>query len=315
MRHLTSKLMVLMVGLIFLASVTGVLATWEYATAAPGLENESSFELGAFSYLPGTGDLVTGEVSVTERFVEEINKDNTQTIIHQLIADRKAKGSGWASINELAADDPNAEGIKELLGIDKYPDLTVVIKFLDDVPSYELYTTRVDIDAVDENGNFIITDDDINNETTYIYPVNRTTFTVLADGTYEAKDVTVGYSRAIWYYETPTQKTDMRTFDVTLWNEGKDIATAVQLEDSVLGNEVTVQNIDQQKVAYFKFTVGYFNTGTYTVRCNTPGLTAQILKSNGTAATGRLSRGTYYVKLTYTTTGEPEDFKFTLSRN
>ena len=313
-----SRILALFMVIITLLTVGGVYATFIYAENPPGtILQDTSLRVESFSYVPGAGQMVSGEVAVTEKFVQEVNKivsDPNQTQLDEIIEARKDKGSWFFSINELAADDPEAEGLRELLGIDNYPELTVIIKFTSGVPAYELYTTRVDVDAKDENGNYIIPETEFKNETTYIYPVNRTTFQVLADGTYSAQQVTVGYSRAIYYYETPTSQSTTRTYDVSTWAEGTSYQTAVNIESDIIGKEITVQNTAQQKEVYFKFTVS--SAGRYYFNTSVAGLSAKIYNSSYKQVTNNnlSARTTYYLKLNYQTEGEPQDFKFTLSK-
>ncbi len=313
----------LVTSFIVILSIGGAYAAFNYSVDPPStLKQDISLKVEPFTYVPGASEMVSGEVAVSERFVEEINKsikDKNSTSIDDFIEARKNKStSSWFPMNELAADDPDAEGLRELLGIDNYPELTVIIKFISGVPAYELYTTRVDVDAVDENGNYVIPESEFENETTFLYPVNRISFQVLADGMYKANQVTVGYSRAIYYYETPTSQSTTRTYDVSAWAEGTSLDTAITMEAGILGKEITVQNIDQEKEVYFTFDIGGWggpSTGVYTFTTDVEGLTATIYNSSGVEVTGSsLSRGTYYLKLSYQTENEPENFKFTFSR-
>jgi len=314
--------------ILFTVAIGTVYATFNYSIEMPYLfQKDTALVVENFSYVPGASEMVSGEVAVAEKFVEELNKSLTTSVQTQLegyIEDRKDKGSSWFPINELAADDPEANGLRELLGIDNYPELTVIIKFLSGVPAYELYTTRVDVDAVDKNGNYVIPEEEFQSETTFIYPVNRTTFQVLADGTYVANHVTVGYSRAIYYYETPTQQSTIRTYDVSTWAEGISFDTAITMENSIIGKEITVQNIDKQKEVYFEFTVGGWqgaSTGIYRFSTDVEGLTATWYNSNYNNVTGNSLGGSglggnkYYLKLSYSIPDgqTPQDFKFTFA--
>lgn len=313
---------------IFIVAIGGAYATFNYSIEMPyPFQKDFSLTVENFSYVPGSSEMVSGEVAVAEKFVEELNKSlttNEQTELESYIEERKNKGSSWLPINELAADDPAAEGLRELLGIDLYPELTVIIKFLSGVPAYELYTTRVDVDETDENGEYVIPESEFQSETTFVYPVNRTTFQVLADGTYVANQVSVGYSRAIYYYETPTQQSTTRTYDVSAWAEGISFNTAITMEADIVGEEITVQNIDSQKEVYFAFSVGGWSgapTGRYTFETDVQGLTATWYNSSYTNVTGNNLTGsgfggsTYYLKLSYTAPEgqEPQDFKFTFA--
>ena len=310
-----NKVLVPIIIFVCVVAVGGVFASWNFYEGSPHEEStEFSVTVKEFAWT-GSEEMVTGETSVVTKFVEEINKSTSDTIIHDLISNRQDKGSWFAPIRELAADDPEAEGLVELLGLDKYPDLTVIIKFVDGTSEYELYTTRVNVDAKDENGNYIITDEQVDNETMWIYPVNRTTFTVV-DGKYEVDTVTIGYSRAIWYYSDPYTKSDIRTFDVVLWGEAKDMATAPTIETAVIGEKITIQNIDSKKEAWFEFTPNRTTTYTFTV-ANTS-TSVEVYNSSGKKVTNyNLTRNnSYYLKVSYNqqdlTIGNME---FTITRN
>lgn len=315
------SLVVLIVGVL---SIGGAYAVWSYPTnRVDDYQIQKNIKVNLFEFIEGDNDMVMGEAVVAERLVAEINKmndDASTTTLDEITEDRKDKGGWFGTINELAADDPDdvGERLRKLLGLEEFPELTVIIKFTNSGSGYELFTTRVDVDAKDENGNYIIPEKEFENETTFIYPVNRTIFKRGTDGDYVVDQATVGYSRAIYYYETPTQQSTTRCYDVTMWAEGNSFATAVEMENDIIGKEITVQNIDQTKEVYFKFTVGGWggaSTGVYKVATATEGLTANIYNSNRQDVTGnRLTSGTYYLKLTYATDGKPEDFKFTLSK-
>lgn len=300
--------------------IGGVNASYIYAIDSPeDVDNSLSIWLQPYEEFEGSEEMVTGELLVTDRFITEINTMLTNpnsTELDETIETRKEKGSSWWPVNEFAADDPASEGetLRKILGLDDFPELTVIIKFVDDAPGYELYTTRVDVDKKDENGNYLIPESEFEKETTFIYPVNRTTFKSDGNGNYVVDHVTVGYSRAIYYYATPTTQTTTRTYDVSTWAEGKSINTAVEIERGIIGQEITVQNIDKQKEVYFKFSVS--TRGKYNFDTSVDGLTAVILNSRGQDVTNsNLSAyTTYYLRLNYSTEGTPEDFKFTLQR-
>lgn len=309
-------------------SAGGAYAIWSYPTTrVDDYQLGKSITIEVFDIIEGDNDMVMGEAVVAERLVAEINKMNTNastTTLDEITEARKDKGGWFASVNELAADDPDDVGaqLKQLLGLDEFPELTLIIKFVDEEPGYELFTTRVDVDAVDENGNYIIPEEEFSNETTFIYPVNRTTFKMGEDGAYVVDHATVGYSRAIYYYDTPTQQTTTRSYDVSTWAEGHSFDTAVTMENEIVGKEITVENIDKEKEVYFKCTVGGWgglSSGVYNVTTETEGLRANIYNSSGQDVTGQTlgsswGTSTYYLKLTYATEGVPEDFKFTLSK-
>ena len=86
------------------------------------------------------------------------------------------------------------------------------------------------------------------------------------------------------------------------------------MESKIVTKEITVQNIDKEKTAYFKFKVP--SRGKYTFNTTTPGLTGLICNSSGVAQTGNLSTTTtYYLKLTYSVNDNPQNFKFTIAKN
>ncbi len=322
------SLVVLIVGIL---SIGGAYAIWSYPTdRVDDYQVKKDITMDAFNFIEGDNDMVVGEAVVADRLVEEINKMNanaSSTILDEITEERKDKGGWLATINELAADDPNNVGarLRALLGLDEFPELTLIIKFTNSGCGYELFTTRVDVDAKDENGEYIIPEEEFSEETTFIYPVNRTTFKRGADGKYVVDQASVGYSRAIYYYDydnsSNPQGRKTRCYDVTMWAEGNSFDTAVEMENEIIGKEITVDNIDKTKEVYFRFSVNRSNRGVYNVATSTPGLTARIYDSNNNDVTGQtigstslFGSTTYYLKLTYTTDGVPENFKFTLAK-
>lgn len=318
------KMALLITALLVVSSATGVFAVWNYASADPhDYSSGVKMSMDVFHFVEGDEEMVLGEAVLADRFIKEVNKmlDSPNSTKLDEIFDARQDRS-WFTINELALDDPNSEGaqIRELLGIKDFPDLTIIIKFVSGNPGYELYTTRVDVDAVDENGNYVIPEEEFVNETTYIYPVNRTTFKSDGNGGYVADKVTVGYSRTIYYYDYAngswgnSQSTKTRTYDVSTFSEGDSMGNSVEIESGIIGKEITVQNIDKEKTVYFKFQVP--SRGKYVFSTTTPGLSGVICNSNGTeisSNTNLQTRTTYYLKLTYSAVGEPEHFKFTIS--
>ena len=321
------SLVVLIVGVL---SIGGAYAIWSYPTdRVDDYQLKKDIKVNLFEFIEGDNDMVVGEAVVAERLVEEINKMNANastTILDEITEARKDKGGWLTTINELAADDPDDVGVqlKNLLGLQDFPELTVIIKFTNSGAGYELFTTRVDVDAKDENGNYIIPEEEFSEETTFIYPVNRTTFKK-ENGQFVVDQATVGYSRAIYYYDynnsSNPQGTKTRCYDVTMWAEGHSFDTAVEMESDIIGKEITVDNIDKTKEVYFSFSVNRSNRGVYNVTTSTPGLTARIYDSNNNdvtdqtiGSTGWFGSTTYYLKLTYATDGVPENFKFTLAK-
>ena len=317
------RIFAVLVMVVCLVATGGVYASWNYATGAPDDSNSPlNVELGSFNYVEGDDDMIGGEISVADRFVKEINKvisNPSSTTLDEIVEARQDRS--WFTINEIAADDPNSEGaqLRELLGLSDFPELTVIIKFINSGCGYELFTTRVDVDEKDEFGHYVIPESEFANETTYIYPVNRTTFVSDGKGGYVADKVTVGYSRTIYYYDYQggwgnSQSTKTRTYDVSTWAEGTSYQTAVTIESGIIGDEITVQNIETTKEVYFKFTVS--SRGKYAFTTSTSGLSARIYNTSYSDVTNNnlSTNTTYYLKLTYNTTGQAEDFKFTLSK-
>jgi len=224
-------------------SITGVAATWQYATGNASSVTTSWFaNVREFLYAEGDneGEMVSEELALTNRLVDIFNGNVSENLTQAQIdmlesAIQERRGEGWR-INELLADDKDcAAEMKDVLGLKDDTELTVIIKFVDDnandnVPDYELFTTRVDVDGKDENGNYIIPEDRFANENGYIYPVNRTTF-IYKDGKLVVNNVEVGYSRTIYYWEN-NAKTETRTYDVTQWATGKNQTE----EDAVIVN-------------------------------------------------------------------------------
>ena len=81
-----------------------------------------------------------------------------------------------------------------------------------------------------------------------------------------------------------------------------------------LGDEITVQNVDEQKEVFFKFTVS--SRGRYAFTTDVTGLTALIYNSSYADVTNNTlyANTTYYLKLNYITMGNAQDFKFILSK-
>ncbi len=313
------RLSVIMV-FISLLCVGGAFAAFIYPNSPPkDLTGDLSLSLNKFEYYEGGDYMEMAEELVTNKFVTEMTtmlKTPNATRLDEVIEARKDRGSWFTSPKEFAANDVAGESIelRQILELDKYPELTVIIKFVSGTPGYELFTTRVNVDAKDENGNYVIPEEEFSEETTFIYPVNRTTFKSDGKGGYTVDHVTVGYSRAIYYYETATAQNTTRTYDVSTWAEGNSYSTAVEMESKIVTKEITVQNIDKEKTAYFKFKVP--SRGKYVFNTTTPGLTGLICNSSGVAQTGNLSTTTtYYLKLTYSTNDNPQNFKFTIAKN
>ncbi|MBO7215256.1 MAG: hypothetical protein J6V66_07200 [Clostridia bacterium] len=308
----------ILVSLFTVMLIGGAFATFVYQSSPPDdVTGDVSLSLNKFEYYEGGDYMEMAEELVTNKFVTEMTtmlKSPNSTRLDEVIEARKDRGGWFMSPKEFAANDVAGESVelRQILELDKYPELTVIIKFVSGTPGYELFTTRVNVDAKDENGNFVIPEEEFSEETTFIYPVNRTTFKSDGKGGYVVDHVTVGYSRAIYYYETATAQNTTRTYDVSTWAEGNSFSTAVEIESGIVGKEITVQNIDKEKTAYFKFKVP--SRGRYKFSTTTPGLTGLICNSSGVAVTGNLSTNTnYYLKLTYSAQGEAENFKFTLS--
>ena len=239
-------------------SVGGVAAAWVYADG-PISPIQQLLDIGLFTWVAGEdqGDQTTDEKELAGEIVNILNDMNDKTVtvtvngreqqmtgqdaFEQLMDNRKDEGSS-RPMNEMMVDDPNAQALRELLGIADDTEITAVIKFVNatsTTPGYELYTTRVDVNAKDANGNYIIPKANITNENYYIYPVNKITFVKDSNGDYIQNNIVVGYSRAIWYYEDNNVKYDgnggraeIRTFDVTQWKTGAsaDDENAIKVE-------------------------------------------------------------------------------------
>lgn len=292
-------------------SVASVCATWVYIQNADPLNHSlSDVEMNHFVFIEGDEEMITAEAVFTENFIKEINDPNSP--IHDYIDARKDKGSFFASVNELALNDPEADGLKELLGLTAYPEITAIIKFKSGTPAYELFSTRVDVYEKDENGNYVIPDSVFEDETMFIYPVNRVTLKVQG-GKYVADSVSHGYSRTIWYYETPTSQSDVRTFDVSAWAEGVSMSTALTIETGIIGKEITVKNTEESKEVWFVFKPTTRNKTYSFVGGN---CTAKVYNSSGNEVSNSMTRNnTYYIRVSYTHFGAPENIRFTISEN
>ena len=305
------KTCALMLALLMLFSIGGVNADWMYLINALNLDYTlSDMEASHFVYIEGDEEMVTAESVFAENFTKEIN--DPTSAIHTYIENRQDKGSWFMPIGELAVNDPAAAGLKELLELTDYPEITAIIKFTNTTPAYELYTTRVNVEEKDENGNYVIPDSAFDGETTFIYPVNKTVFR-MENGKYVPDNVSVGYSRTIRYYETPMQKSDVRTFDVSAWQEGVSSATALEIETGVIDKEITIQNTETNKEVWVTFTPTERNTTYSFVGTN---CTATIYNTRGNVVTGAMSRNnTYNICIQYHTIATPENIKFTIVTN
>ncbi|MBE5748132.1 MAG: hypothetical protein E7344_00715 [Clostridiales bacterium] len=287
MNSVVKRLVAVVLAFVSLCCVGGVYATWTYAsnTIDPSI-NQIATTMGVWTEGDNEGDMTVDESSLTNRLIDVINGKVSDTEIfyvdgtpmsaqdafNTIVEQRKDQGS-YRPMNEIDGDDPNADVIKDILNIEDNTELSVVIKFVDDnsndlVADYELYTTRVDVNAKDEGGNFIIPKDSVDKENYYIYPVNRTTFTVTRENgnlVYKAKDIHVGYSRVIWYYLNNTTKYDgnngrdeIRTFDVTQWATGAsaDAENAVKVEydigDFYIYSDIGQVGTDNATAVYFR---------------------------------------------------------------
>jgi len=294
-----------------LISMGAVSAGWVYLLNAPNLGHGiSDVEANHFIYIEGDEEMVTAESVFVENFIQHINDPTSP--IHTYIEERKDKGSFFYPINELAINDPEADGIKELLGLTDFPEITAMIKFTSGSSAYELYSTRVDVYEKDENGSYVIPDASFEDETTFIYPVNRTSLKVV-DGKYVADSVSYGYSRTIYYYETPTSQSDVRTFDVSMWAEGASADTALTIETGIVDKEITVMNTEENKEVWLTFTPTARNQ-TYSfvgVNCY-----ATVYNRNGNAVSNSMTRNnTYYIRVQYSYVGEPQNLRFTIQTN
>ncbi len=300
-----------MLAVAMLFSIGGVNADWTYFINALNLEHSlSDMEASHFVYIEGDEEMVTAESVFAENFTKEINDSTSE--IHTIIEARRDKGNWFMPIGELAVNDPEAAGLKELLGLTDYPEITAIIKFTNSTPAYELYTTRVNVDEKDENGNYVIPASAFDNETTFIYPVNKTVFKI-ENGKYVPDYVSVGYSRTIWYYETPTTQSDVRTFDVSAWQEGTSSSTALEIETGVIDKEITIQNTESNKEVWVTFTPTARNTTYSFVGAN---CTGTVFNASGNTVTGGMSRNNIYnIRIEYHTIGTPENIRFTIVTN
>ena len=287
MTKLYAKVVAIVLAFVALLSVGGVLATWTYAEG-PVVPVTSDLNVGLYVWTEGDneGDMTGDENNLTNRLINVVNgtidseetfnvngtEMSAQDAFSTIVEQRKDQGS-YRPMNEIDGDDPNANVIREILGIEEETELSVVIKFVDDNPNdlvadYELYTTRVDVNAKDEGGNFIIPKASVDKENYYIYPVNRTTFTVTRENgklVYKANNIYVGYSRVIWYYLNNTTKYDgnngrdeIRTFDVTQWATGAsaDAENAVKVEydigDFYIYSDIGQVGAENATAVYFR---------------------------------------------------------------
>lgn len=335
MKSLYTRLVAVVLALVSLFCIGGVSAAWVYATGAIA---PTSINLGVdlFTWVAGEdqGDQTTDEKGLAGEIVNILNDMNDKTVtvnvngrpqqmtgqdaFEQLMENRQNQGSSSYPMNELAINDPNATALKELLGIGDDTEISAVIKIVratSTTPGYELYTTRVDVNAKDANGNYIIPKTNITNENYYIYPVNKITFIKDSNGDYIQNNIVVGYSRAIWYYEGNNVKYDgnggraeIRTFDVTQWKTGAsaDDENAIKVEKT--GELFIYSDIGQigntnETAVYFRRANWRYGSYSYTNFASS-GLSAASVNTsiaNGTYSFVRGVNGNnQYAKMTYT---------------
>lgn len=281
---LKTKMLAIVLAFVCIFSVAGVSATWVYAEGPIDLTNVN---LGIGMYVwtdrpeDNQGDMSLEETTVTNNLTDILtdvldsgSSSPEAEEFNDIIADRKNDTGGGlfaTAPKEVGIDDPDAAGLRRLLGIEDDSSLSAIIKFTSDAVGYELYTTRVDVNAKDENGNYVFADDEVDAKNHYIYPVNKTTFTKKADGTVVADTISVGYSRVIWYYETGGQESStIRSFDVTLWAKGDSADPVKVLADQNFYIHSDIGQINRDESAYFVRTNEQYNIFgggyTYTVR-------------------------------------------------
>ena len=198
MNSVVKRLVAVVLAFVSLCCVGGVYATWTYASnyVVP-VTHQIVATMGVWTEGDNEGDMTVDETDLTNRFVAILNGADTKPIsgetgsfaqyngltpqqaFDKIVDARKDKGWGnYYTINELGIDDPdpNAQYIKKLLGLEEHPGFSTVIHFDDSDVGYSLYTTRVDVNAKDENGNYVVTDQMVSDENYYIFPVNKTTF-------------------------------------------------------------------------------------------------------------------------------------------
>ena len=351
MKSLYKRLVAVVLALVSLFCIGGVSAAWVYAD---GPISPTSINLGVdlFTWVAGEdqGDQTTDEKALAGEIVNILNGMNDKTVtvtvngspqqmtgqdaFEQLMENRQNQGSSYYPMNELAVDDPNSQALKELLGIEDDTEISAVIKIVDATstkPGYELYTTRVDVNAK-VNDEFVIPKADITNENHYIYPVNKITFVKDTSGDYIQNDIVAGYSRAIFYYQNNSTQYDgeggrqeIRSFDVTLWNSGDSYANAVQIENGILNGPIYVDYLDQESTWFY---FGASRGNGKTITCNTEGVELKVW-SNETTTVGSwnestntytfdssaswFSRATYRLQLIYHEGVDPGTIEFQIN--
>ena len=355
MKSVSRKLVAVVLALVSLCCTGGVYATWTYASGAPEpVLKELPVGIYVWTLGDNEGDMTIDETDLTNRFVTILNGTDTKPIsgetgnfaqyngltpqqaFNKIIDARQDKGWGFYTINELGIDDPdpNAQYIKKLLGLEEHPGFSTVIHFDDSDVGYSLYTTRVDVNAKDENGNYVVTDQMVSDENYYIFPVNKTTF-IEKGGQIFAENIYAGYSRVIWYYEELNQQSDeIGTFDVVLWGTGEsaDLANkkAIGFDEAKLSTaekEFTVQNTNESITLWFAMELGDLNgwsggAGSDVFMFKGNNCTITLYQSNGTtvinpSANNRYTLNgntTYYFKVEYTAGDKAENISFVASR-
>ena len=284
MKKIYLQILTIVLAFVFIFGAGGVYAAWAYAE---GDVESTDANLGIGMYVwtdrpeDNQGDMSFEETTVTNNLTDILtdvldsgSSSPEAEEFNDIIADRKSDTGGGlfaTAPKEVGIDDPDAAGLRRLLGIEDDSELSAIIKFTNDAVGYELYTTRVNVNAKDSNGNYVFADDEVDAKNHYIYPVNKTTFTKKADGTVVADTISVGYSRVIWYYETGGQESStIRSFDVTLWAKGDSADPVKVLADQNFYIHGDIGQVNADDSAYFIRTneqYNFFGGGyTYTER-------------------------------------------------
>lgn len=313
MKSLYKRLVAVVLALVSLFCIGGVSAAWVYADG-PISPIQQLLDIGIWNWTetPGgdQGDETKEEAALREAFADILNDvDDTkisgetgefaqyndmtkQEAFEAIIEERKNDdGNGWYSKapGEVGADDPDAEYLRKLLNIPNDSELSVMIKFVSGGVGYELYTTRVDVDAKDANGNYVFSDDEVTKQNHYIYPVNKTTFVETSSGIVEDK-ISVGYSRVLWYWDTGVSQTKtIRSFDVSQWAEGTS-SDPVEVDRDDASNGIYIYSDIGQMETTVYFRYGNYSGNTFNA-ANFPNETGTV-----TSVTAGIADGTYSFK-------------------
>ncbi|MBQ8230063.1 MAG: hypothetical protein IJZ32_05165 [Clostridia bacterium] len=256
------KMLLITTGVVSVATVAGVYATWSYSNTAPTpTETTIAVQLQDFKW-DGAEDLTTSTGEDHYTLISEIvdgdyGLNTPGSYLNQTIQDRS---SGWITSETLGSMDFwEREEIKNYFDLET-ENLSFLIHFPDGYgTTYYLYTTSVELGS-----------DSANIEVgKIIYPIYRTTLEKNAEtGDYEAVKSELGYAESA-YYSNPITGTWLQypSFDPESWVAGKRGTGFDDAINSYLGQTNTMYAQTATEEVYYTFTNA--TAGTRTITLNT----------------------------------------------